>query len=372
MRILFIDDEPIMRGTLCAFLTDKNYDVDEAGNGKEGLDILRASPGEIEAVVVDLNMPELDGYEFIRLAVELVPELPIIVLSGVDRVEDALRAMRLGAWDFITKPLKNIEVLVRSLDRVTEMARLRRENRLYHENLEMLVKKRTAELEDVRRQVMQRLSRAAEFKDNATGKHVIRVGKTSGLLAKGLGMDQRLCDLLTECAPLHDIGKIGIPDDVLLKRGRLTEEEWVIIRRHCIYGCEILGPLESRHVAQHVCEDAVNSGLAEPNVYLKLSQTVALFHHEKWDGSGYPFGLKGEDIPTEARIVAVADVFDALATARSYKPALPYEKCMEIIREGSGSHFDPTVVDVFFEHIDEIMAIMEEWKETVEDGNHPE
>ncbi len=363
MSILVIDDEPGLRRSLCAYLEDRDYGVLEAANGEEGLVLLDQNLQNLEAVIVDLNMPVMDGYSFLQEAVTRTRELPLIVLSGVGIVEDALRAMRLGAWDFITKPLHSFEILDYTLAKVLEKARLLKENRSYQAGLEHLVDERTAELELTRRQVMQRLSRAAEYKDNETGRHVIRVGEISALLSRAMGLSVERCEMLRECAPLHDVGKIGIPDDILLKPGKFTEPEWKIMQLHCTFGCEILGPLTSKDAAHNAC---TNPGMAlgiTDTELLGLSRILALFHHERWDGKGYPFGLAGETIPMEARIVAVVDVYDALSSDRPYKKAFPEEKCHEIIREGAGTQFDPQVVEAFFRHTVDIAAIRERWRD---------
>ena len=362
MNILVIDDEEGLRRSLCAFLEDLGYDALDAGNGLEGLKVMRAHMPDLAAVIVDLNMPVLDGYGFLRQARGEAPELPIVVLSGVGVVDDALQAVRLGAWDFLTKPLHNFSILEHTLNKAKEKARLIRENREYQTNLEELVRQRTAELERTRRQIMHRLSRAAEYKDNETGHHVIRVGEIAAVLAEALGLDAESCDNLRDCAPLHDIGKIGVPDEVLLKPGKLDPEEWKIMQRHCIFGCEILGPLTSKEEAHASCENWAAKG-PEGNELLDLARMLALLHHERWDGTGYPFGLSGEAIPLEARIVAVVDTYDALASERPYKKAFPEEKCLEIIRESSGSHFDPQVVEAFFRNTERIRSIRSKWND---------
>lgn len=362
MPILVIDDEPGLRRSLCAYLEDLDHDTLEAGDGLQGLEILSARLGEIRAVIVDLNMPVMDGYAFIQHARDLSTEIPIVVLSGVGVVEDALRAMRLGAWDFITKPLHNLDILQYTLGKVLDRARLVRENREYQEDLERLVRERTAEVESTRRQVMQRLSRAAEYKDNETGMHVMRVGEISALLGRALGLPGERCEMLRECAPLQDVGKIGIPDGILLKPGRLDPQEWEVMRQHCTYGCEILGPLASKEEAHAACSDPRLVKGCEGCDLLTLALVLALCHHERWDGAGYPFGLKGEEIPLEARIVAVVDVYDALGSDRPYKAAFPEEECRRIIAQGAGTQFDPAVVRAFVLHAEEIAAIREQWK----------
>lgn len=362
MKILIIDDEDGLRRSLSAYLEDQGYDTLDGANGLIGLSLLRANMDSLSAILVDLNMPVMDGYAFLEHAKVEAPDIPIIVLSGVGVVEDALRAVRLGAWDFLTKPLLNLSVLGHTLDKALEKARLLRENRAYQTNLEELVRQRTDELERTRRQIMHRLSRAAEYKDNETGHHVIRVGEIAAVLAQALGLDENACRNLRDCAPLHDIGKIGIPDEVLLKPGKLSPEEWKVMQNHCVYGCEILGPLTSKEEAHRSCQ-LWDKPSGEGNELLDLARTLALLHHERWDGSGYPLGLKGADIPLEARIVAVVDTYDALASERPYKKAFPEEKCLQIIKEEAGSHFDPDVVQAFFSNIDQIRAIRQKWND---------
>lgn len=362
MNILVIDDEDGLRRSLSAYLEDIGHDTFEAPNGLIGLEVMREKLPDLAAVIVDLNMPVLDGYGFLRQAISEAPDLPIIILSGVGVVEDALKAVRLGAWDFLTKPLHNFSILEHTLNKVLEKARLIRENKAYQTNLEHLVLERTSELERTRRQIMHRLSRAAEYKDNETGHHVIRVGEIAAVLARALGLDETQCTNLRDCAPLHDIGKIGIPDEILLKPGKLDPAEWKVMQRHCIYGCEILGPLTSREEAHRICERWDHAD-QDGNELLDLARMLALLHHERWDGTGYPLGLTGEAIPLEARIVAVVDTYDALASERPYKPAFSEEKCLSIIREEAGTHFDPTVVEVFFQHIDQIRDIRLKWSD---------
>jgi putative two-component system response regulator len=363
VAILVIDDEASLRRSLGAYLEDMDHDVLEAENGSQGLDVLRDNAQAVTAMIVDLNMPVMDGYSFIAEAVQEFPDIPIVVLSGVGVVGDAVRAIRLGARDFIPKPIQNMEVVEHILEKVMERARLIRENRRYQDHLELLVRERTGQLEQARRQIMQRLSRAAEYKDNETGRHVIRVGEMSALLGRALGLSEERCNLLRECAPLHDVGKIGIPDAVLLKPGKLSEEEWVTMRKHCEYGCEILGPLTSGEESRKACADPVASTDDQDNEYLRMARIVALYHHEQWAGSGYPRKLAGEEIPLEARIVATVDVFDAMHSERPYKKAMPLEECFKAIREGAGWQFDPDVARVFLENAEAITAIYHEWRD---------
>lgn len=365
LRILLIDDEELLREALAVYLEHKGFVVLEAANGRLGLERFVAE--RPDAVLVDLGMPEMGGLEVLARLRELSPDTPSIVVSGTGVLHDALEAIKRGAWDYVTKPIADMEVLGLAVDHALERARLLRENKAYQDNLENLVRERTAEVENIRRQIMQRLSRAAEFKDNETGRHVVRVGEISALIGRAMGFEPEFCDMLRECSPLHDLGKIGIPDAILLKPGPLTPQEWAVMQRHCAYGCEILGPLGNRKNAQAWCSDPYPRTEAEGGTpLLLLARTLALLHHERWDGHGYPFGLEGEDIPLEARIVSVVDAFDALRSARPYKKALSEQESLAILRQDTGSRFDPRVVDVFFANIDAIRLILEKWKDEEE------
>jgi putative two-component system response regulator len=361
-RILTIDDEDLLRETIAAYLENRGFVVFEAPDGRQGLRVFAAERPDL--VLVDLRMPGMDGLEVLSRLQALSPDTPAIVVSGTGELRDAIEAIKRGAWDYVTKPIQDLEVLGLAVDKALERARLLRENKAYQNNLEALVLQRTTEVEHTRRQIMQRLSRAAEFKDNETGRHVLRVGEISALLGEAMGFDVARCDLLRECAPLHDLGKIGIPDAILLKPGPLTPQEWEVMQCHCVYGCEILGPLGSLEAASAWCADPFGPAQpAEDNPLLHLARVLALLHHERWDGQGYPFGLAGEEIPLEARIVAVVDVFDALLSARAYKKAFSEEACLEILRQGAGTQFDPRLVAVFFERLDAIRAIRDHWKD---------
>jgi len=362
VRILTIDDENLIRETIAAYLENKGFVVFEARNGRLGVDCFVAERPDL--VLVDLRMPEMDGLEVLARLREISPDTPTIVVSGTGVLRDALEAIRRGAWDYVTKPIQDMDVLGLAVDKALERKRLLRENKAYQENLEELVRARTAEVEDTRRQIMQRLSRAAEFKDNETGRHVVRVGEISALLGRAMGLSDTECDRLRECAPLHDLGKIGIPDAILLKPGPLAPQERETMKRHCLYGCEILGPLGSLQDARSWCSDplAPTNG-TERNPLLLLARTLALLHHERFDGQGYPFGLEGEDIPLTARIVALVDVYDALRSSRPYKKAFSEAESLEILRQGAGTQFDPHLVTVFFAQLDAIRAIQDKWKD---------
>lgn len=360
-KILIIDDQPELRELLSSFLSSLGYETRTAENGREGLKVLDEWPANL--VTVDLQMPVLDGAGFIREAVRSWPDLPIIIVSGVDAVDQAVDALRLGARDFITKPIESFSLVKNTIDKALESAELIRQNRDYQLNLERMVEKRTDELEEIKRQLLYSLGKAAEYRDNETGRHVIRVGKMCGVLGRAMGMNHTTARTFQEAAPLHDIGKIGISDLILLKPGKLTADEWSTMKRHCEIGCDILRhyssmPQSDESLYQWVIEMA-NGG--SELALLEVAMVIALCHHEKWDGTGYPMQLTGSNIPLVARIVAVIDVYDALGSERPYKQPFSEEKCQAILREGSGSHFDPETIDAFFDNIDEIMRIKRDW-----------
>jgi putative two-component system response regulator len=276
-------------------------------------------------VLLDLHMPEMDGFELME-RLGPVDGVPFLVLTADATDETKRRALAMGARDFLTKPLDGIELVlrVRNLLQVQHL-----QNRLLEHNasLEDKVVARTHDLERARLEILDRLAIAAEYRDDATQEHARRIGRTAGLLAPLLDWPGRDVELIRRAAPLHDIGKIGIPDGILLKPGRLGPDEFERIKAHTAIGAEIL------------------SGSA--SAVLRLAERIAVSHHERWDGRGYPRGLAGEEIPIAGRIVAVADVFDALTHARPYKEPWPIERAVAEILAQSGRQFDPRVVEAF-------------------------
>ena len=301
-----------------------------------------------DLILLDIRMPHLDGYGVMMQLKESVPDgdyLPVMVLTAQTDQETKLKALEHGAQDFLHKPFDQVEVLTR-IRNMIEVRLLHNQVRDQNLILEERVKERTAELEQTRLDVVRCLGRAAEYKDNETGAHVIRMSTAAKMLAELIGLDQRTCDLLLHAAPMHDIGKIGIPDDVLLKPGKLTPEEFDVIKLHAEMGAEILGD--------------------HPTELMQMAREVALTHHEKWDGSGYPNGLKGEEIPITGRITALADVFDALTSSRPYKKAWSTEDAVKFIADNAGSHFDPALAARFPEIVDKVVALREEFSDDEE------
>jgi putative two-component system response regulator len=282
-----------------------------------------------DLVVLDLHMPHLDGFAVLDQLRPLIPAgtyLPILVLSA-DITRDAKqRALQMGAKDFLTKPLDQVEVLLR-IKNLLETRFLHRALRAQNQQLEQRVRERTRSLEGAQLEILERLARAAEYRDDDTGEHTERVGRIAALLARAMGLREAEVELVRRAAPLHDVGKIGIPDEILLKPGKLTASEFAEMQTHTTIGVKIL------------------SGSHFP--ILQLAAEVALTHHERWDGSGYPHGLAREAIPLPGRIVAVVDVFDALTHERPYKAAWPVGAAVAELRRQRGRQFDPTVVTAF-------------------------
>jgi len=316
--ILVVDDTPENIDVLNGILSDE-YAVKVAINGKMALKIAQNLKPDL--ILLDIMMPEMDGYEVCtRLKDDMeTKKIPVIFVTAKDQTVDEAHGFEVGAVDYITKPVSPAIVL----------ARVKTHLALYDQKreLEELVKERTMELDETRLEIIRRLGRAAEYRDNETGMHVVRMSKYSQQIALKIGLDEEQSGLILNAAPMHDIGKIGIPDAVLLKPGKLDNDEYDIMKKHCEYGVMIIG--------EH------------PSEILKLANTAALTHHEKWNGKGYPNGISGKDIPLTARIFTVADVFDALTSRRPYKNALSCAEALDILMRGRGKHFDPKIVDTF-------------------------
>ncbi len=336
-RILIIDDN------------QSNVDLLEATLGAAGYVSLLSitDPREAEGiytayrpdlVLLDINMPYLDGFQLMKQfeKIEANSYIPVIVLTALQDEKTRFRALAHGAQDFLTKPFNQLEILTRIKN--TLFVRIYH-NQIRDQNLilEKKVQERTIELADTRREIIYRLGRAAEYRDNETGDHIIRMSKMGQLLGTLAGMPESQADLFVTASPMHDIGKIGIPDRILLKPDKLDREEWEIMKKHTTIGADLL--------AGH------NSEL------MVTARDIALTHHEKWDGSGYPNRLSGENIPLIGRLAGVVDVFDALSTKRPYKDAYPTEKVISIIKEERGRHFDPVLTDLFLDNIDKFLII---------------
>jgi putative two-component system response regulator len=333
--ILVVDDTPENIDVLSGVLRP-DYKVKAALNGERALKIATTEPRP-DIILLDIMMPGMDGYEVCE-KLKSDPgtaKIPVIFITAKTEVADEQHGFELGAVDYITKPISPPLV----------QARVRTQLALYDQNreLERKVRERTEELIETRMEIIRRLGRAAEYKDNETGLHVIRMSHYSRLIAEALSGDEEWVDVVLNAAPMHDIGKIGIPDSILLKSGKLNDDEWHIMRQHPSYGAEIIGEHDSP--------------------LMHMAREIALTHHEKWDGGGYPNGLKGEEIPLPGRIIAVADVFDALTTERPYKKAWSVEDAVKLIDEEAGTHFDPQLVPIMHSALPEFLDIKERYEE---------
>lgn len=331
-KILIVDDDEAVLGFLERVLTKYGYSrVTCTADPRRALEIFEDDPPDL--LLLDLRMPAMDGFDLLEALQPQITgpsRLPTLILTGDLSQETRRKALAAGAKDFLTKPVDHLELLMR-ISNLLENRFLHQRLRQQNASLEAQVQERTRELEDARIETLERLARTAEYRDDNTRWHTERVGIRSALLARALGLPKEQVQLIRRAAPLHDLGKIGIPDSILLKPARLTPEEVTIMRTHTTIGAQILSGSRFE--------------------LLNLAAEIALTHHERWDGTGYPQGLRGEDIPLASRIVAVADFFDALAHDRPYRPAWAIEDITaEIVRQ-RGRQFDPHVADAFLEQI---------------------
>ena len=351
-RILIVDDEIANIKLLEKMLDISGYLFVDSTSRPDEVSELYAK-NQYDLLLLDLNMPRLDGYSVIeQLKSDVKESFPaILVLTAQDLQSRRLKALDIGARDFVTKPFNANELLLR-VRNLLEVQLAHKQMKYQNEILEQKVRVRTKDIYDARLKIVRYLGRAAEYRDNETGLHILRMSKIAVLLGEALGMNSDDCELLLHAAPMHDIGKIGIPDQILLKPGKLDVQEWEIMKTHANIGCEILSGDESE--------------------LMIMAREIAVSHHEKWDGSGYPNNLTGDDIPLVGRISALADVFDALTSDRPYKKAWPLESAIEYIVDQKGKHFDPKVVDAFLDNMSEVMQIIEKYAEPVGVYSMPE
>lgn len=329
-RILVVDDEELNLRLLRRILTRAGYDnVRLISDGRDVLPVFAEFNPDV--ILLDLHMPNRNGFEVLkdlRKVMEPRGFLPVLMLTG-DASADAKRgALSLGAKDFLAKPFDASEVVLR-IHNLLETRMLYRSLEDQNLVLESRVDERTRDLQESRIEILERLARAAEIRDDDTGRHIVRVGELSARLAEAAGLSAHIVELIRRTAPLHDVGKIGIPDSVLHKPGKLTHEELTLMRTHAAIGAEILSGGSSELVL--------------------VAERIALGHHEWWNGGGYPAGVAGLDIPVEARCVAIADCFDALSHDRPYREAWPLARVLEEIQRCRGTQFDPTLVDALME-----------------------
>jgi putative two-component system response regulator len=340
--ILIVDDTLANLQLLSTLLKEEGYKVRPANSGVLALQAVAKKKPDL--ILLDIKMPEMDGYEVCE-ALKANPEtknIPVLFISALNDVADKIKAFNAGGLDYINKPFQFEEVKAR----VGTQLRLKAYEDDMEEKIALGIREIDAlnqEIIDTQQELIFTMGQICETRSEETGQHVKRVAEYSYLLAKLYGFDQ--LDLMKQAASMHDIGKVAIPDSVLNKPGQLTAEEWEVMKSHSHLGFQMLS------LSQHVPQRPL----------FKLAATIALEHHEKWDGSGYPYGLKGEEISVAGRITAVADVFDALGAMRCYKPSKSLEEILEIFQQEKGRHFDPDMITLFFDHLEEFIAIRDKY-----------
>lgn len=358
--ILIVDDEPLNIGILMELLTE-DYRVLPAKSGHDALNMIDTGP-KPDLILLDVMMPDMDGIEVCKLLKSrpLTSDIPVIFVSAKDDESDESEGFKAGAVDYINKPVSAVITRARVATHI-KLAHAQKALQQQNNCLEVAVWQRTRELQLTQDITTLAMASLAETRDNETGNHIRRTQNYVRVLAEKLRHTEgfshlldsdHVIDLLYKSAPLHDIGKVGIADQILLKPGKLSDDEFVVMKQHAELGSLAI------EKAEHELEEEIQSIMGGES-FLRFAREIARYHHEKWDGSGYPEGLSGDDIPVSARLMAVADVYDALISKRVYKPAFSHSKAMQIIIEGRGSHFDPRVVDAFIELEPEVTHIAE-------------
>lgn len=347
-KILVVDDEPFVRDLVARWLADESYACAQAGSAQAAWDHLQTC--EADLVTLDITMPGANGIDLLHRIAQAWPDTAVIMMTAVGETQTAIEALTHGASAYLIKPVSR-EELGFQVRRALERRQLLLEKRQYAEQLERKVLEQTAALRSAQEEVIHRLVSASLFRDVETGTHIRRTGLLSELLARGAGWSAAEAKVIRLAAPMHDVGKIGIPDAILRKPGKLTPDEFEIMKTHSVLGAAML------------------ADSAAP--MLRMAQEIALGHHEHWDGNGYPAGLSGHAIPESARIVAIVDVYDALTHGRVYRPALPEEEALSILRKGAGSQFDPLLLATFFSCLEDVSRILRENPDGAAEGESP-
>ena len=351
MHILIAEDQQVARLILATHLRDWGYEVTETSNGTEALDFLVDHNLEIDMLITDWSMPGMDGLDLarrVRSLSESTQYIYIILLTGKSDLDDIVQGFTLGGVDdYIVKPFEAHELHSR-VQVGKRLIQAERSQRLYSKHLEAIVREQTRAILETQNEIISRLVTALESYDEETGSHVRRIGIMSAFLARIMGLPPDQVEAMHSAAPMHDIGKIGVPTALLLKPGPLDAEEYEKVKQHALIGGKILSDSN--------------------NMTIRLAERIARAHHENWDGSGYPYGLKGEEIPLEARIVSVVDVYDALRSDRIYRPGLPEGEVLEYIRNQRAIKFDPVICDAFLGNIDELRSLCAS-ADRIEDGD---
>lgn len=346
MSILTLDDQTLNTELVDAILKTNGFTNYRSIN--EPLDVEEALMlHKVDLLLLDLNMPIMDGFsvlEMLEQQFSSIDKPTVIMLTAQNDKESLVKSFSLGASDYVTKPFNQLELIKRIAVQLEKRA-LTKALVEQNNHLEELVETRTQDIRNAYQEILARLGRASEYRDNETGNHIKRVSLFAELIALDLGYDKQYTNLIKIATPMHDVGKIGIPDAIMLKPGKLTFEEFETMKKHVDIGAEILS--------------------GHPSEFLTMAHDIALTHHEKFDGSGYPSNLKGDEIPVSGRIVAIADVFDALTSVRPYKKAWTVEDASNLIREESGKHFDPDVVKSFFNVLPDIVKVKDEFSDEI-------
>lgn len=344
-KILIVDDESINIDILEEMLETAGYNnLTLTSKPEEAVTYFYNN--DYDLVLLDILMPGMDGFSVLKAfqKKENYTEIPVLVLTALNDPATRLKALKGGARDFITKPFSALEVLAR-IHNLIEIRLTQKQLKQTNKILDIKVQERTQELKDTMFEITHRLSIAAEYRDNETGMHIIRMSRYSVEIAKQVGFSLDKCELVRHAAPMHDIGKIGIPDSILLKPGKLETDEMEEMKTHTIIGAKILE--------------------GHPSELLKTATDIALSHHERWDGNGYPYQIAAEKIPIAGRIIAIADIFDALTSRRPYKSPWPVDKAKQFILENRNKIFDPELLTAFFEIFPKILVIKDKYQENI-------